>query len=162
MATAVLPPSSNSVSATCGSWASLQWQASGCAVNTTAQDAVTFTSAIPVGSIITEISGSVNAYTSGVALTVPGYIALTAGAGLGGSTMLASTTMTDTNAAYNYSATGLSITVGASTFTGGLVVDLINKENTYTSNHNIAIGDMTITYDPPATNSNNLFFGSTF
>lgn len=162
MATATVTVASNGVSSNCGSWSGLQWQASGCAVNTFGQDAVTFTSAIPVGSTITGISGSVDAHTSGVASTQPGYMSVTATNGISSAgTLRASAVITDTSTNYPFNVTGLSIVVDASTFNSALTVVFLNKENVYTSNHNLGVADMTITYDPPAS-SNNLFFGSTF
>lgn len=161
MATASATVSSNAVSSNCGSWSGLQWQASGCAVNTYGADTVSFTSAIPIGSTITGIAGSVDAYTSGVALTQPGYMDIAAVGGLGvAGTLRSSAAITDTNTNYPFNVTGLSIVVDASTFTSALRVQFLNKENTYTSNHNLSVSDLTITYDPPS--GNTLFFGSPF
>ncbi len=162
MTTATVTVASHGVSSNCGSWSGLQWQASGCAVNTFGTDAVTFTSAIPLGSRITGISGSVDAYTSGVASTQPGYMSIEGSNGLSSAgTLRASAVITDTSVNYPFSVTGLDIAVDAATFTGALTVTFLNKENVYASNHNLTVSDMTITYDL-ASASNNLFFGSTF
>lgn len=152
---------SHSISNNCGSWSGLQWQASGCAVNTYGRDSVTFTSSIPVGSRITAISGSVNANTSGVALTEPGHMSIVGSGGLtGAGTLRASSAITSSNTNYPFSVSGLDILVGATTFNGALTVTFLNKEDTYTSNHNLSVSNLTITYDPPS--GNTLFFGSPF
>lgn len=150
------------VSSNCGSWASYQWQASGCAVNTFGRAEANFTSSIPIGSRITGFSGSVSAHTSGVVLTQPGYMSIVAGGDFGSAgTLRASSAITDTSTSYPFSVSGLDIVVGSNTFDGVFDVNFLNKENVYTSNHNLSvISNLTLTYDPPS--GNTLFFGSPF
>lgn len=162
MATASATVSSNAVSSNCGSWSSLQWQASGCAINTYGQDQISFTHSIPLGSVITGISGAVNAYTSGSGSTTPGYLEIAADGDLASAgVMRASTAISLIATDYSFSASGLSVPVSGTSLTNALRCTFLNKENFYTSNHNIGVIDLTITYDPPASSSN-LFFGSTF
>lgn len=103
-----------------------------------------------------------NAYTSGVPATAPGHMSITAAKGLSAAgTLRAMAAITDTNTNYPFNVTGLDIVVYASTFSSAVLnIGFINKEAFYTSNHNISVSDLVITYDPPA--SRNLFFGSTF
>lgn len=162
MATASATFVSVAVSKNCGNWVGSQWQASGCAVNTVGNAEANFTSSIPIGSRITGFSGSVSAHTSGVALTQPGYMSITAGGDFGSAgTLRALSAITDTSTSYFFSVPGLDIVVDANTFDGVFNVTFLNKENVYTSNHNLSIiSNLTITYDPPS--GNTLFFGSPF
>lgn len=160
MATAVLTPSAHATGGSCGSWSTLTWNATSCAIDESGTDYVTFTSAIPIGSHITALSGIVNAVSTGGS-SAPAHMFISSGSGLGSVTLRTETTLTASATDYAFSASGLDIVVDANTFVDGVLVLLRNKEAFYSSYHTISVSDLTVTY-ATASGANNLFFGSTF